>query len=105
MRSIPFLPRFHDDVRSGRKTLTARTKRYGAPGDLLQGPGCVLRLVEVGPMPLAHVAESHFSEEGCESPDEFRAVWTQIHPRRGWEPHRLVHLHRFEVVPTAEVTP
>lgn len=78
--------------------MTARSKRYGKPGDILEGPGVLLRLLEVGPMPLAHVAEGHWVEEGCESPEEFQRIWEELHPRRGYRPTDLVYAHRFEVV-------
>ena len=97
MRVLPFLPEFHDKVRNGQKTATARSKRYGLPGDRLQGPDCILVLDRVDEVPLREVAQFNFIPEGLASPQEFIASWWRIHPKAGYDPSRLVWLHRFHV--------
>jgi hypothetical protein len=94
---IPFLPRFHDAIRLGVKTMTARTKRYGEPGDVLQSKGFQIQLLEVRRVRLGDVAERHFIEEGCEDPADFMSVWKMLHPRKGFLPDLLVWLHVFRI--------
>lgn len=101
---LAFYPRFREPVLTGVKTKTARTKRYGAPGDVLRTPFGDVRLVAVERVSLADVAEKHWREEGTSGPEEFKAVWSQIHPLRGFRPDDLVWLHRFEVVRDAPET-
>ena len=98
LKRIPFLWEFEEEVRRGLKTMTCRTKSYGKRGDLLQGPGCVLRLTEVRQLTLDTVKYHYYRAEGCDSPDEFEAIWNAIHPRKGYDGDRLVWAHTFEVV-------
>lgn len=97
MITLPFLPEFHEKVRSGRKTATARSKAYGKPGDKLQGPGCVLVLENVAKASLGEIAADHWWIEGLESKAEFIEVWNRIHPRKGFDPAAEVYFHRFRV--------
>lgn len=99
--TLPFLPEFHEKVRDGRKTATARSKAYGKPGDRLQGPGCVLILDSVEQKTLGVVAAAWFPEEGLRSPGEFILVWNRIHPRKRFEESTVVWFHRFHVEPSA----
>lgn len=101
LRAIPFLPEFHDKVRDGRKTATARSKPYGKAGDRLQGPGVVLVLDSVEEKMLMEIAGDFYREEGLESPGEFVAIWNRIHPRAGYSPNRYVWFHRFHAEPQA----
>lgn len=97
MNELPFLPQFRASVRDGRKTATSRTSRYGDAGDVLQGPGVLLRLTSVERVTLQQVQQQHWREEGVASPEEFEEVWRKIHPGRGWDPAQKVWLHFFEV--------
>lgn len=114
MRYIPFLHQFHDKVRRSEKTMTARTEKYGEPGDMLvtniyrYGPEFLslpirIQLLEVRRVRLGDIAERHWHEEGCESMDDFKAVWTRIHPRAGYDPAKRVWLHIFRKVVDEEV--
>jgi len=102
--TIPFLARFHQAIRSGEKTMTCRTKRYGAPGHVLTvlpldteaGP-LNIRIVTVQRETLGVVASHFYIEEGCASPDEFQAIWLTIH--RGFNAEQKVWLHQFTVEP------
>ena len=98
LTTIPFLPEFREAVRSGRKTMTTRTKPYGKAGDVLQGPDCHLLLVEVNKTRLAIVANFCFTQEGFDSTEDFETAWAGLHPKRGYQPNQEVWLHRFEVV-------
>jgi hypothetical protein len=95
LRTLPFLPEFHDKVRRGLKTATARSRPYGKPGDRLQGPGCVLVLEHVAKAPLQYVAAECYGFEGLPSTAAFIEVWERIHPRAGYDPAKWVYLHRF----------
>lgn len=99
--TLPFLAEFHEKVRDGRKTATARSKDYGKPGDRLQGPGCVLVLDSVEEKALGVIAMAWFREEGLESPGEFVAIWNRIHPKKRFEASRVVWFHRFHAEPSA----
>lgn len=102
MKELPFLDRFHPDIRSGRKVMTCRSKRYGRKGDEFRVPNSKpelrIRLVE-DPFPIAlgDVATKHYVEEGLEHPGEFIAVWNQLHPT-GYDPDQIRFGHRFEVI-------
>ena len=101
---IPFLPGFHEPIRARRKTMTARTRKYGNPGDYLRSPAGLLRLVDVDRIPLRVVAERYWRQEGVDGPEDFARVWKQIHPQRGFQPEDLVWLHEFEIVADDTVT-
>jgi hypothetical protein len=92
---IPFNDWSRDRLRSNDKTATTRTERYGDPGDVFEVDDELFLLTHVTQLPLGIVA-NHFShEEGASSFGEFIEVWESIHPQRGYEPDRQVHLHLF----------
>jgi len=95
MKTLPFLPEFHDLVRRGLKTATARSRAYGKPGDRLQGPGCILVLEHVELAPLGYVASECYGFEGLPTKEAFIEVWNRIHPRKGFNSQAQVFLHRF----------
>jgi len=101
---LPFLEEFHEKVRDGRKTMTARSKTYGVPGDRLRGPGVVLVLEYVAHWPLGTIANEFYHLEGLESPEEFIEVWNRIHPRKTYNPATMVWVHRFRVDGTPPVS-
>lgn len=95
---LPFRPHFVSIILDGRKTKTARTKAYGAPGQILNTGFCRVRLIAVERVPLGEVERDHWRAEGLESPAHFRMVWGDIHPKRDYDPTQMVFLHTFEVV-------
>ncbi|HYZ93478.1 MAG TPA: ASCH domain-containing protein [Actinomycetota bacterium] len=97
MKPLPFRDDMLEAIRAGRKSCTARTKRFGKPGDLLdtQGAGTV-RLVSVEKLPLAVVRDEHWAQEGMSSPEDFVRVWAEIHSHKGFVPDQMVWLHTFE---------
>lgn len=95
---IPFQDCWKDKMLTGRKTVTSRTKRYGDIGDTFQCFGAVFRFVDVSKQSLIHVETHLFDLEGCDSPEQFRRVWEQLHPRRGYIDRDRVYVHRFEKV-------
>ena len=99
---IPFLPRFHEAIRLGVKTMTCRTRKYGEPGDILNTNlrGVSIQILEVRHVRLGDVADNNFIDEGCESRGEFVNVWEAIHPQSGFNPEKSVWLHIFRVADT-----
>lgn len=96
LKFMPFYDRFVEPIRSGEKIVTARTRRWGNAGDLLQTPAGVIRLLAVYKRMLGEVRDQWYLREGCASPEDFEAVWKTIHPRRGFRYNDLVYLHEFE---------
>lgn len=97
-RGMPFLERMEEAARRGEKTTTARTKRYGRPGDLVATRnGLLLRFTEVEKVRLDVVRDHYWRDEGCSSSEDFEQVWNGIHPLRGFVPDQMVWLHRFVV--------
>jgi hypothetical protein len=94
---IPFRIDFFEAIRLGRKTTTARTRKYGKPGDILKvrGSRMVIKLIDVYPIPLGEVAKRFFRQEGCESPMEFRMIWEELHPHKPYNDKTKVFLHEF----------
>lgn len=99
MVKVPFNPRFEGVMRSGRKTWTSRTRRYGAVGDRFPAFGMTFEIKTQFPMLLGVVAREHFWEEGFESPEEFSAFWKLLHPRKGFVPEQKVVVHGFRRYP------
>jgi hypothetical protein len=99
MKMLPFLPEFEHALRTGRKTCTARTRRYGKAGDVLMSRVGPLRLVRVSKQPLAVVRDDYYRAEGVYSPIEFAQTWNRIHPRKPFDGERMVWLHEFERMP------
>ena len=96
---MPFLDQFEEPVTSGRKTCTARNKKYGEKGDILDTPfGVQIRILDVGQIRLASVAYLFYKEEGVKSPEEFKAIWNEIHPGKPYTDEHKVYIHKFEVV-------
>lgn len=98
-RFIPFMDRFHDRIRDGTKTMTLRSREYGAQGDILASPVGPLRLVRpVEEVSVDFIARNHWADEGCKSEADFWEVWHCLHPKKGEEPGQTAYLHVFEVV-------
>ncbi|MEO7397018.1 MAG: hypothetical protein ABIW84_00485, partial [Ilumatobacteraceae bacterium] len=81
---------------AGLKHYTLRTKAYGKAYDVVDSDAGPLHLLEVRRERLDWVQQNLWKEEGCSSPEEFRAVWESIHPYKGWTPNEEFFLHRFE---------
>jgi hypothetical protein len=94
-KTLPFRSFFVYKIIEGKKTCTARTRRYGAVGDVLDTVGGPIQLTEVVRKPLATVRDDYWRQEGLASPEDFERTWAALHPRRGFDPEQLVWLHRF----------
>jgi len=99
MKRLPFRPEFEEAVRSGQKTVTSRTRRYGSVGDVLDTPFGPVRLVSVVRMLLASVVARLWREEDFGNSGEFVDAWVRLHPRRGYIPEQWVWVHEFVLEP------
>lgn len=95
---IPFCPEMRRAVLEGRKTCTSRRRMYGSPGDVfpVEGRWFMLRAVEVHT--LAYVKDQLFRQEGFVNPEDFERIWNDLHPRKGYIPSEVVHVHHFAEV-------
>ena len=95
MVRIPFTESFRDALLTGIKTKTTRTKRYGYLGDHFKAFGATFLLTSIRRTPLKIVADRYYQEEGLISSLEFREIWRQLHPKKGFQPEQIVWLHTF----------
>jgi len=80
---------------SGRKVCTSRNRRSGSPGDLFEAFGADFELRAIEKLPLRHVRDRLYIQEGCESPEDFQRSWNELHPRKGFIPEKAVYVHWF----------
>jgi len=96
---IPFRDSFKEMLMVGRKIKTTRTQRLGLPWDYFMCAGVRFRITGVERLTLREVADKHFIGEGCGTPEEFKEIWRQIHPWKGFHPDQQVFLHTFQRIP------
>mgnify|MGYP001568902042 CR=1 FL=1 len=101
---IQFHPRFTTPMLDGVKILTARHERKGVAGDTFQAFGAWFILRAVFQWPLGDLKRYWWRQEGCESPDHFKAVWTSLHPDAPYDSHTIVWVHQFQKVVEAAPT-
>jgi len=94
---IPFKDMFKEVMLSGQKTMTSRSKWYGSVGDTFQIFGRTFEITDQFTMLLKDVAIDFYREEGFESEAEFKDFWVTIHPRRKYEPNRIICGHVFKL--------
>ncbi len=99
MIEIPFRPHFREDLLCGKKTCTARNKKYGQRGEAFKAFGELFQITKIQRLPLSNVKGRLFLQEGCESPEHFQRIWEEIHPRKGFDPLQEVWVHFFRRVP------
>lgn len=99
---MPFLPEFKAPVLQGRKTMTARLRPYGVPGDVLDTPFGRVILLGVWKERLGVIADRHFEREALASPRDFADLWTRIYPEAPFEVEREAFLHEFRRVRGSE---
>ena len=93
---IPFREQFYKQILSGEKTATTRTKKFGEIEDYFLIAGHRFDLKFVSHVPLKYVAAIMYKEEGFKAPEDFMAIWKEIHPRKGFVPDQKVWLHIFK---------
>lgn len=92
---IPFLAIFKEPMLAGTKTCTARTRKYGQPGDTFEAWGATFEIREIVHLLLATVRDKFHLQEGFSSPGEFVAIWWKLHPIKGFDPEAAVYVHSF----------
>jgi hypothetical protein len=95
MKELPFREAFRPALLSGEKTLTLRGKAYGKPGDVLLTIAGPVELLHVERVSLGFVAAVLHGREGCASPEDFLALWKEIHPARRFDLAERFYLHHF----------
>jgi len=95
---IPFQPKWQHKMLVGLKTCTSRTKRYGHTGDTFRHFGKTFIMLSIEKRTLKNIADNLYTQEGCDSQEEFKEVWIELHPRKGWVPNQKVFVHFFEKV-------
>ena len=96
-RNISFLHRWKGKMLTGQKIMTCRTVCMANPGDTFVFFGHTFLIKAVYCLELSSVANNFYDQEGCSSPEEFIAVWKEIHPVKGFKPNEIVFLHKFEL--------
>jgi hypothetical protein len=92
---IPFNERFKEAMLSGKKIKTSRNKKYGTVGETFKIFGGTFEITAIEKKTLQEIAEKHYVEEGCQSPEEFKNIWIKLHPIKGFEGEQEVFVHSF----------
>lgn len=100
--TIPFKERFREPMLNGTKTWTSRTKAYGQIGDWFNAFGQTFVLTYVGKYMFQTIVNLHWKDEGCNSKEDFLAVWREIHPKRELKDCELFWVHIFQNVSIKE---
>lgn len=95
---IPFSEKFRESLINGTKTMTSRSKRLGYPGEYFRAFGMTFRIITVNKVSLGFVARQLYMHEGCQTHEEFVRVWSELHPKRGFDPDAQVFVHHFALV-------
>ena len=95
---IPFRADMREAIIAGNKYCTSRSKKYGRPGDTFKIGAKTYVLTAVLRRSLGTVASMYYEAEGTDSPDAFRSLWAEIHPRKGFDPCQMVWVHHFREV-------
>lgn len=83
-----------------RKTATSRNSRYANGHYMYQQYGyeVIIELYSATRLRLEVIAQEHYLEEGVDSPQAFRDIWAEIHPRKGWRSLDKAWFHKFSVL-------
>ena len=93
---FPFSEQFKVNMLLGNKTKTSRNKKYGNAGDTFKIFGETFTITEIKKEKLDVIKNKYYREEGFFSPIDFENIWIKLHPRKGWEPDKLVFVHSFK---------
>jgi hypothetical protein len=99
---IPFNNQFEEAMVNDVKTKTSRNKIYGKVGMVFWAFKHIFLITAIEPYSLTQVATKFYKEEGLESPEAFRKIWEDLHPRKGWIPDQVVWVHSFKRVTWSE---
>ena len=93
---IPFMAEWHNVMLDGKKTCTSRNKRYGKIGDTFEVFGARYEITQIEQRNLLEVTANFYLAEGCETSNEFIAVWDKIYPHKLWRGSQIVWVHHFK---------
>ena len=93
---IPFQEKWRVPMLKGLKTCTSRPKRACDIGNTFNAFGAVFRVIDIQVHQLIDVATNLYLEEGCTTPLEFKQVWEDIHPIKGFVSEWKVYVHHFK---------
>jgi len=94
--TIPFQPYWKEKMLNGEKTCSSRNKRYGNIKDTFEQFDTTFQITNIIKLPLNFIALNLYKREGCDSPEEFKKVWIELHPRKGWVSDQKVFTHFFK---------
>ncbi len=100
--TIPFKDRFAGPMLNGQKVMTSRTHKMADKGDIFHIFGGEFQVERVVKVKLGLVAHKWFREEGVDSTEGFKRIWTEIHPKRRFDPDQEVYLHIFKLLAREE---
>ncbi len=92
---IPFHSQMIEEILSGRKTITTRSKKYGKVGDSFYADDNRFKcdIIDIIKLPLQEICDKYYKEEGFVNPQDFKNFWLTIH--RKWTPQKKFYLHKF----------
>ena len=99
VKTVNFRERFKEPMLAGVKTCTSRSYPVASVGDKFFRWGRWFTVTAVEQWKLGQVKELKWREEGCNSPEEFQQIWSEIHYIKGFVPSQLVYLHTFKLEP------
>ena len=76
---IPFKEDFKDDMGTGDKICTTRSKKYGKVGDTFKVFDLDFKIIAIFKLPFHKIAFQLYNPEGCVSTANFLRVWHKIH--------------------------
>lgn len=94
---IPFRDEFRRKILNGIKCMTTRTRKMGNVNDIFKVFGATFKIIAVERVTLGYVALNCWNREGAESMENFKQIWAEIHPIKGYDPEQLVYLHTFKL--------
>lgn len=92
---IPYKVRFRESLTHDVKVQTARFQKMGNVGDVFLAYGHRFIIDAVYKLDVETVARDFWADEGCDSEQDFRNVWREIHPKRQFISTETPYVHRF----------
>lgn len=76
---IPFNLWSQDKLLFGLKTATSRHKKYGDVGDTFEMADRTYYINLIVKLPIWFIRNELYLTEGCDTPEEFEKIWTEIY--------------------------
>ncbi len=82
---------------SGKKTSTTRIGIHGKVGDTFKVYKTKFRIIRILRMPLGKIFTRYYKQEGFDSSEEFKRVWTKFRPyKKYWPMNTKARVYVFE---------